>query len=165
VEPTTGKYDLMALPMQGAQIPLPVARTQADERDGQFSPDGRSVAYHSDESGRPEIYVQSFPEPGERSRISTGGGTQPRFREDGREMFYISAANQMMAVTITRDHNGKENYGPPTAIFETRILGVAGVLRQQYVVTPDGQRFLINTTTAEASALPVTVLLNWAQRK
>src|SRR5262249_2173060 len=78
-------HDLWALPMDGDRTPFPVVRTNFQERDGQFSPDAKWIAYQSDESGRFEIYIQPFPGPGERVPISTNGGAQVRWRSDGKE--------------------------------------------------------------------------------
>src|SRR5206468_964959 len=100
IDQPTGVADLWALPLKGDRTPLPVARTRYDERDGQFSPDTRWVAFHSDETGRPEIYVQPFPGPGEKVRVSVDGGTQVRWRADGKELFYIAPDNQLMSVPI-----------------------------------------------------------------
>src|SRR5262249_25337741 len=108
-------YDIWALPMSGANAsptgrghqeiagdrkPFPVVQTNFDERDAQFAPDGKWIAYQSHESGRFEIYVQSFPGPGGKERISTNGGTQVRWSYDGKELFYISADGRLMAVPI-----------------------------------------------------------------
>jgi eukaryotic-like serine/threonine-protein kinase len=162
VDPATGTYDLMALPLEGTRTPFPVVRTPYDERDGQFAPNGKSIVFHSDESGRPEIYAQAFPQPkGTKTRISVAGGTQPRWRQDGKELFYVAADNRMMAVPVTMGSDGQPVFGTPTALFQTRVVGVAGVLRQQYVVSADGQRFLMNVTADEAVTSPITMLLNW----
>jgi len=161
VDPTTGAYDLMAFAADGGSAPFAVARTQYDERDGQFSPDGSTVAFHSDESGRPEIYVQSFPEAGNKIRISPAGGSQPRWRADGGELFYIAADRKLTAVPVTRRADGGVAYGTPAVLFDTRIVAVSGVQRQQYVVTSDGQRFLINTTGDESTTPAITMVLNW----
>ena len=93
IEEKTG-YDVWALPLFGERKPFPVLITLFDERYPQFSPDGRWVAYQSNESGQDDIYVQPFPGPGERSRISTNGGAQVRRRRDGRELFYMAPDRQ-----------------------------------------------------------------------
>jgi len=164
VDQPTGTYDLWALPVAGDRKPIPVVRTPFDERDGQFSPDGNWLAYQSDESGKPEIYVQPFPGPGTKIRISANGGTQVRWRRDGQELFYIGADNQLMAVSLKKTSSGQLEIGASTALFKTRILGLTGVLRQQYVVTADAQRFLINVVGDDASTSPITLLVNWKPR-
>ncbi len=99
VDPTTG-HDLWALPLDGDKKPFPVVRTNSNEPYGQFSPDGKWIAYQSNESGRDEVYVQPFPGPGAKVRISTNGGAQMRWRRDGKELFYIALDGRLMAVPI-----------------------------------------------------------------
>jgi serine/threonine protein kinase/Tol biopolymer transport system component len=94
----TGTMDLWAVPLEGDRAPIAVARTPFDDRDGQFSPDGKWVAYDSDESGRPAIYVQPFPQSGAKRLVSTAGGSQPRWRSDGQELFYVAPDGYLMAV-------------------------------------------------------------------
>jgi eukaryotic-like serine/threonine-protein kinase len=160
MDPATGTYDLMAVPFAGDRKPFPVVRTQYDERDGQFAPNGKSIVFQSDKTGRPEIYVQAFPK-GKETRVSGAGGTQARWRADGKELFYLSNDNRMMAVPITKWIDGQAEFGTPVALFQTRAVGISGTLRQQYVVTKDGQRFLINVTTDQGATSPITILLNW----
>jgi Tol biopolymer transport system component len=95
-----GSFDIMGLSMDGSSKPFPVVKTPFDEQGAQFSPDGRWIAYQSNESGRNEIYVQSFPGSGNRSPVSTDGGTQVRWGRDGKELFYISRHGQLMAVPV-----------------------------------------------------------------
>src|SRR5205823_3575782 len=128
------------------------------------SPDVRWIAYGSNESGKSEIYVQPFPGPGGKWQVSTQGGTQPRWRKDGRELFYIGLDNKLMAVPITLSANAQSvDVGAATALFQTRMINGPAVTPygHQYAVTPDGQRFLINVTTEEATASPITLILNW----
>ena len=109
---------------------------------GQFSPDGRWVAYVSDESGRNEVYVAPFPGPGGKWQISTAGGTYPRWRRDGTEIFYVSPDSKLMSAAV----NGKGlsfEVGAVTPLFETHLVTGS---RYAYDVSADGQRFLINTT-------------------
>jgi serine/threonine protein kinase len=157
---TTG-FDLWALPMDGERKPFPVVQTKSEERDGQFSPDGKWVAYQSDESGRVEIYAQPFPA-GKRELISTGGGAQVRWRPDGKELFYIALDGRLMAVPIRLDSAGQTiEAGAPAPLFATRVGGaIQGGNNQQYVVSPDGQRFLMSTVT-ETHTPAITVILNW----
>ncbi len=95
--------DLWALPLDGDRKSFPVVQTKFNERDGQFSPDGKWIAYQSDESGRWEVYVQPFVGPGGKLQISTNGGAQVRWRRDGKELFYIGLDNRLMAVPIRLD--------------------------------------------------------------
>jgi Tol biopolymer transport system component len=163
--PQTGR-DLWALPMIGDREAFSVVTTQFEERDGQFSPDGRWIAFVSDKSGRHEVYVQPFAGAGGASQVSTTGGLQPRWRRDGKEneLFYIAPDGQLMAtlLTVARDAQVIEA-GTPTALFATHLAGgtVPRTNGHQYAVGPDGQRFLINVETQEGSPAPITVLLNW----
>jgi Tol biopolymer transport system component len=132
--------------------PVKILDSPADERDAQLSPDGRWIAYQSNESSRDEIYIQRFPDRGGKERVSTAGGTQVRWRADGRELFYVTPANEIAAVSIQL----------PQVLFATRMAsGGVGVPRQQYVVSSDGQRFLINALEAVELTAPIRLLLNW----
>ena len=92
--------DLWVLSVDGEPKPVPFLATDFDERSGQFSPDGRWVAYESNESGRYEIYVRGFPQTGGKWLVSVAGGTQPRWRRDGREIYYVAPDNKLMAVEV-----------------------------------------------------------------
>ncbi len=159
VDPATGTTDLWALPMSGDRTPLPVVKSPHDERDGQFSPDAKWVAYESDESERPEIYIQPFPGPGTKVRISVEGGSQVRWRRDGREVFYIAPDQSLMAVAID-PAAGAAGDGRPVPLFTTHIAPIRSISRQQYVVSSNGQRFLISSTE-DLAAAPITLILNW----
>ena len=151
--------DVWALPMEGERKPLPVATTTYNERDAQFSPDGKWVAYESDEAGTPDIYLQPFPGPGARPRVSVAGGTQVRWRRDGRELFYIAADENLMAVAVDLTATSP-SVGTPARLFKTNISPIRSISRQQYVVSRDGQRFLI-LTDEEGPVPPITLLFNW----
>jgi Tol biopolymer transport system component/transposase len=157
--------DLWALPMAPGSKPFPVVKTKFNETDGQFSPDSQWIAYQSDESGRFEIYVQPFAGPGGRERISTNGGAQVRWRHDGKELFYIALDGRLMAVPVRLMIDSRRvEVGAPAPLFATRIGGAAAsqtVLRQQYVVSADGQRFLMSTVPEVTSSTPITVIMNW----
>ena len=157
---TTG-FDLWALPMFGDRKPFVVVQTNFEERDGQFSPDGKWIAYQSNESGQTQVLVQPFPGPGGKLQVSADGGAQVRWRADGRELFYVSPDGRLMAVPIrpAADRRSLEA-GAPVPLFATRIGGAApGMNRQDYVVSQDGQRFLIDVPESVAS--PIAVVLNW----
>jgi WD40-like Beta Propeller Repeat len=159
LDQTTGTSDLWAYPMSGEGTPRQVVHTPSDERDGQFSPDGKWVAYQSDEAGRPDIYLQPFPEPGPKVRVSIDGGTQVRWRSDGKEIFYIAPDQRLMAVGIDLAAGGAA-VGTPEPLFTTRLAPIRSISRQQYVVAPDGQRFLISSVE-EPPTSPITLILNW----
>ena len=108
------------------------------------------------------MYVQSFPKPGAKWQISTNGGVQPRWRRDGKELFYIAPDQKLMAAPIRGD--GTLEVGAPQALFETRIVGGASTgpyFLQQYDVAADGQRFLMNVAQEDPTAAPIAVVLNW----
>jgi Tol biopolymer transport system component len=153
-DPRTG-LDLWLLPLFGDRKPILYLQTEFNEGQGQFSPDGRWMAYASDESGRREVYVQTFPASGGKWQISTAGGTYPRWRRDGKELFYIAADQKLMAVAVQTDSTLQA--GRPQALFEPRFF--LPVI--PYTVLPDGQRFLVNTPLEEDNSSPMTVVLNW----
>ena len=105
LDPKTGT-DIWALPLEGDRRAFPVVQTSFEERDAQFSPDGKWIAYQSNESGRFEVYVQPFPGPGGKTQVSTGGGAQPRWQRDGRELFYIALDGQLHAAPMRFAPNG-----------------------------------------------------------
>jgi Tol biopolymer transport system component len=159
----TGR-DVWAAPLTNSAKPYPLLNTEFSEYRAQLSPTGAHLAYVSDESGSYEIYVQPFTADGklggDKRRISTGGGNQPRWRRDGRELFYVAADGQMMAVAVQASGATFE-HGAPRALFKTRMRWEAPVfLGIQYDVASDGQRFLIATVVGEPT--PVSVILNWA---
>ena len=170
VDPQTNR-DLWVVPIEGDRTPWVFLKTPFDERQGTFSPDGRWVAYQSNESGRNEIYIRPFagpeasgaaaPAAGGQWQVSTAGGIYPRWRRDGKELFYIGPTGTLMAASITVT-GATLAPGAPASLFPTRIVGGGADAGQgrQYDVTRDG-RFLINTVLDEAAA-PITLLLNWA---
>ncbi len=159
--PTTGR-DLWAFDMTSPdRAPRVVANTPAEEVLAAFSPDGRWVAYQTNESGRFEVVVQPFPDAVGRWQVSTAGGVAPRWRADGRELYFLAPDATMMAVPVTAAGTSLEA-GTPVPLFRTRIVdgGTVTNNRPQYAVARDG-RFLINQPVADASAAPITLILNW----
>jgi hypothetical protein len=150
--------------MSGDRKPFPFSQTAFSEEQGQFSPDGKWIAYASDETGRPEVYVQSFPATGVKSRISNNGGTQPRWRGDGKEIFYLGADRKMMAAPIISTGAHFES-GTPGALFQTKMASIDGELGPyiifNYAVTGDGKRFLMNEPAGEEAWPAISVVLNW----
>ncbi len=149
--------DLWVLPLGGDPKPSPVMQTPFGETNGRFSPDGKWIAYESNESGPGQIYVQGFPTGG-KTQVSTLGGFQPRWRGDGKELFYIGPDKKLMAVEIKVDANGIQA-GAPRSLFDLRIGNLPG--SPYYDVTHDGQRFLISVVGEETTPTPMTVVLNW----
>jgi len=164
VEPSTGSG--RPEPAEGRK-PFPVLHSSFDEIEGQFSPDGRWLAYASNESGRYEIYIRTFPEAGGKWQVSVAGGVQPRWRRDGRELFYVAPDGRLMVVPIrlTPDTHALDA-GPPVLLFPTRFatganIAAAGFLaRAQYAVAPDG-RFLMNIAADDRATSPITTVQNW----
>jgi Tol biopolymer transport system component len=165
---TNGRPDLWVLPMFGDRKPFVWMKTPFDEFNGQFSPDVHWIAYGSDEAGpgRFEIYVQSFPTPGAKWQASIGGGVEPRWRADGKELFYVSPDGAIMAVSVAALPGGRSlEIGRPTRLFTPRIFGgFTSNARIQYVVAPTGQRFLVNVTSTRTETSPIVVDVNWMAR-
>jgi Tol biopolymer transport system component len=153
-------FDIVALRLQAPRTSVRVVDSIYDERGAKFSPDGRWVAYVSRESGADEVYARTFPGPGGQLQISTGGGVQPRWSRDGRELFYLEPSGMLMSVSLSTAAGGLVP-GMPKPLFQTRMLGLAN--DTEYDVAPDG-RFLVNAPVNEAGATPITVFLNWAPR-
>jgi Tol biopolymer transport system component len=153
------QQDLWVVSMTGDRKPSPYLTTEFSEGVGaQFSPDGRWVAYTSNESGQQEVYVASFPKPDRKWPVSTGGGLLPRWRGDGREIFYFEGGNsRMMAAEVTND-GAALRVGTVRPLFNVRPAGG----RKFWDVAPDGQRFLVNTALAAPDEAPLTLLFNWA---
>jgi Tol biopolymer transport system component len=167
-DPRTG-MDQWVLPLTpgtpGAAVPAPYLQSQFNERQGQFSPDGRWVAYVSDESGKDErVYVQSFPAGAGKFQVSAGGGVQPRWRGDGKEIFYLAPDQTLMAVDVSTAPTFQT--GAPRALFRTQVPRNNVQTSFRYDVTPDGKQFLLITPAAGANTAttPINVLLNWQAR-
>jgi len=157
-DPKTNR-DLWVLPLSGDQKPFPFLQTEFDEFQGQFSPDGKWIAYTSNESGTWQVYVRSFPPSGGKWQVSTAGGAQPQWRRDGRELYYISPDRKLMAVEVKGDGSTFE-VGVPKVLFELRVPGIPGP-RNYYVAAAAGRRFLVTSVLEEATPQPISVVLNW----
>ena len=155
--------DLWYVRLAGEPSPQPFVQTAFSERDGQFSPDGKWVAYQSNEAGHNEIYLQPFPGPGERIQVSVGGGQQVRWASSGSELFYVAGDQRLTALRVTFGPNGKPVLGPPLSLFRTEF-DTSFLTRQQFVVSPDGQRFLMNAATDAVEPPSITLILNWKGR-
>jgi eukaryotic-like serine/threonine-protein kinase len=149
--------DLFVLPLTGDRKPFPFLQTQFSEPEGRISPDGRWVAYSSNESGRNEIYVASFPGPGGKWQISTAGGAYPRWRHDGSEIFYLAPDNKLTAASVNSKGASFE-VSAVKPLFTTRIASRGSY---KYDVSPDGQKFLIDAAPEQAMSSPITIVLNW----
>jgi Tol biopolymer transport system component len=150
------KSDLYILPMVGERKPIPFANTPFNETNARFSPDGRWIAYSSSESGKTEVYARRFPGDGERFQISTAGGNHPRWRSDGRELFYLSSDPDQTMMSVLVSAGETFTSGTPTALF--KIENRNGL---DFDAAGDGQRFILNTRAGAPSA-PLTVITGWA---
>jgi Tol biopolymer transport system component len=150
-------WDILALPMSGGdRKPFPVLKTHFDEQWATFSPDGKYIAYQSNESGRPEIYVQEFPDPRNKVQASNGGGTEAFWRGDGKELFYRSG-NRLMSVPVQTTPSFSA--GTPSQLFQATFASVT--VRGHYRPSADGQRFLVIAALGREAAKPASIVLNW----
>jgi Tol biopolymer transport system component len=151
--------DLKVLSLSGDRRPRDFIASPYDDDEGVFSPDGRRAAYVSDESGRKEVFVASFPEPSQRIRVSSDGGTQPRWSRDGRELFYVSKSTTMMAAPF--DPSSGVPTAPPVRLFDVPLsYAFAWHLPFRYDVAPDG-RFLAIVRASKDPPPPLVLVFNW----
>ena len=153
----SNNFDLWVLPLADPK-PVVFLQTNFLESGAQFSPDGRWVAYTSNESGRLEIYVRKFPASGGQWQVSNGGGAQAYWRRDGKELFYLSTDNKMMSVEVNGSSDTFEA-SIPKVLFDFRNASIGTF--SQYAVSSDGQKFLLNDPIEENAPSPITVVLNW----
>jgi serine/threonine protein kinase len=158
-------WDIWALPMfpnksdekSGEQKPFPVVATNFIDITPVFSPDGKWLAYANNESGRYEVYIQPFPSGGGRWQVSTAGGTTPNWRKDGKELFFFSPDQQMMAVDVNQ--NGASlQLGAPHALFKATTVSASS---GPYTVSGDGKKFVMNTVLPQSITEPLTLITNW----
>jgi dipeptidyl aminopeptidase/acylaminoacyl peptidase len=159
LDPKT-KEDLWALPMHGdsAGTPFAYLHSNASEYSGKFSPDTRWVAYASDETGKYEVYIQAFPQASGKFQVSTGGGGNPMWSKNGKELYFLAPDKRLMAVDI--DGSGSSpRLGIPRPLFSTGVDIFASVNR--YAVTREGRRFIVNTAVTVGGDRPIEVVMNW----
>jgi dipeptidyl aminopeptidase/acylaminoacyl peptidase len=153
---SNGTEDLHLFPTGGGPS-ISLATSPFNEGAARFSPDGRFIAYRSNESGRPEVYVQALPPATGRWLVSTSGGSQPMWRGDGRELYYLDPDNLLMAVPISL--GAAVTAGTPVPLFRLRIQESTSVaVRNHYAVTSDGQRFLVKSVPTGAR---LKAILHW----
>jgi len=157
------RMDVWAIPTSGDKKEFPVLNSQFNEQTPSLSPNGRWLAYYSDETGNGEIYVQSFSADGkvgsDKKVISANGGVSPIWGHDGKELFFIGGNGQMMATKVKTD-GAEFEFEPPKELFKTRMLSWVGNFHE-FDVSPDGQRFLIGSLIGESKAPPPTIIWNW----
>jgi Tol biopolymer transport system component len=154
LSPTT-KWDLLLLSLADRKV-TPFLATPFDENHGEFSPDGRWIAYASNESGKFEVYVQPFPGPGGKWQVSTAGGTSPAWRRDGKELFYLEPDGKLMAVPVKTGAAFESE--TPTALFTSPVINDPD---RHYDVTGDGQHFVIVAPIGAKTSPPITLVQNW----
>jgi hypothetical protein len=162
------KAGVQVLPMDGSE-PRMLGDARALVTHTRIAPDGHWIAYTSSETGRPDVYLQNFPTPSQRVRVSPSGGDQPVWRPDGRELFFFSSDGTLMGVPI--DLRAKDPVGAPVALFSVAVEGAGQAFPgvwHQYDVAPDGKRFLVNTLTQSQqpdsptqTATSLTVVVDW----
>ena len=163
-EGVAGPGELVSMATSGGDArPIPIPQSQ-NATEGQFSPDAKWVASVSAESGRPEVFVQSFPDGRMRTQVSTAGGTQVRWSADGKEILYLAPDGKLMAVSITFG-GPLPNVHLPKALFETHLATGTNVIgnKPQYAVSRDG-RFLLNAAIETASS-PIVIAVNWMNKQ
>ena len=154
---TDTTWDTYALPMNGDRKPVPLVKTKFSEHGGVLSPDGKYLAYRSNESGQNEVYVQEFPEAKSKYQVSTNGGVDPFWKGDGRELYYRTRDRKIVAVPIVP--GATFSSGTPVPLFESLFALVSA--RALYRPTADGQRFLVLAPLGRDAIPPTTVVLNW----
>ena len=153
-----GSTDIWVLSLRDGKA-TPLVETRALETSAVFSPDGRWFAYHSNETGEPEVFVQPFPPTGGKFQVSQNGGLAPQWRGDGKELFFIGFDSRMMAASI--DTSGQFSSGVPLPLFFAETMVAFGGIGQQFAVTRKGQRFLISAVEQHVREIPLTAIVNW----
>lgn len=153
------RLDIWTLPATGEDTSRPFLQTSFNEMQPRLSPDGRWIAYTSDETGTWEVYVQSYPSPGAKRVISVGGGAEPQWTKSGRELLYLTPDGTMMSVDIAPAADALQA-SRPRPLFRVPISADITTFRNHYVVTDDGQRFLVHTAD-ESTREPIAVVVNW----
>ena len=145
-------WDLFTVPVDGGP-PQRLLQTPADENEMSLSPDGRLLAYTSNESGRTEIYLARFPEMSNRIAVSSGGGLRPAWRGDGRELYFVASGSRLMAAAVTAS-GASATVGPAVTLFEVPLFGAL------YAPSVDGRRFLIAMPAPSTDVVPMELQIN-----
>jgi Tol biopolymer transport system component len=155
ISPTTG-LDVWVLPLADRKA-VALLQSAADESEAEFSPDGTWIAYRSQESGRSEIYVRPFQREGSGLQVSAQGGRMPKWRADGRELFYNALDWRLMAVALKPGVHLEA--AAPRALFDAQMRDLG---HRQYDVSPEGARFLVSRLVKTDNPSPITLVLDWA---
>jgi Tol biopolymer transport system component len=155
--------DVWVVPMTGERVPSVFLQTPADEAEPAFSPDGRWIAYSSDALGRSEVFIRPFPASAgdHHIKVSDGGGWQPRWRGNGRELFFVGLDGTMMSVEIDLSKAATSPSQSPQPLFPTSMTWDLSLTRHQYDVSRDGRRFLLRVPVEKVAPLPITVMTDW----
>jgi hypothetical protein len=150
-------YHLWALPLFGDGKPFPIVKSTFDERFSAISPDGKWMAYQSNESGRWEIYITAFPGGGAKWQVSSVGGNAAKWRGDGKEIFYLDPSDNLVAVDVNASSSAVQ-LGTPHTLFQA-----IGIQREYgpFDVSADGKKFLINSGNLKEGSDPFTLVQNW----
>jgi dipeptidyl aminopeptidase/acylaminoacyl peptidase len=149
-------FDVWQLGLAPTVSATPVLSSPFNESQAVLSPDGRWLAFTSDETGGPQVYVQSFPGGEQRQQVSSRGGSEPLWRTDGRELYFLGEGRTLMAAAVA-----SARVGVPMPLFRTRVPVTGNGYRMPYRVSADGQRFLVNTTPDDTRAPAIHVVLDW----
>jgi Tol biopolymer transport system component len=157
---TTSPGSLWILPLFGDRKPFLFVQGSTEAREARFSPNGRYIAYTSNETGSYEVYVRTFPDPTSKWQVSSGGGAHPEWRHDGKELYFISNG-KLVAVDVSTDGPQFQS-GVPKPLFAVDLRPDRGSGNGVYAVSADGQRFLAVTNLEQQTVAPATVVMNWA---
>ncbi len=153
---TTGKWRLVIMPADGSEPKVLLENPAASVSEGRLSPDGHWLAYHCNESGKDEVYVSPYPQPVGRLQISTAGGRDPRWRGDGKELYYVAQDGKVMAAEL-KQPGGSLQVSSLRALFSTRI----STINDTFDVTADGKKFVVSTIATEETPDPLSLVVNW----
>ncbi len=151
--------EVWLLPLTGERKPRPFMPGNSNQVPAEVSPDGKWLAYVADDTTRRQVYVTSFPANAGKWQVSTEGGDNPKWRADGKEL-YFSTEDKLMAVDVSAS-GGEFDMGPVRPLFDVRTPAAGLATRSTYAVTPDGKRFLVNTWDPRTSTTPITLVVNW----
>lgn len=152
-------WDLWLFPTADRSKPNPVVQTEFNEVYGTVSPDGRWLAYTSDETGSMQVYVRAFPAAGQKAQVSVRGGYEPKWAAKGNELYFISPGRKLMSVKLQAGASFR--VAVPEELFELPLPEPVAAFANSYEVTADGRRFLVNTLIPDSPSSPISVVLNW----